>query len=625
MTAFDYSKLVSSIIDIKRWKKTSILILVDYFLLLLSFELSLSIRINEIYIPTEETRLLILFAPLIAIPIFYFFNLYRSFLRFSGFKNIKIIIACISIYMSIWFLIVLSTEMVVQPYDFLAINWLLNIFFIGGVRLIARRFLTPKSANRRNVLIYGAGDSGRRLQSAIGYDPDTNIVGFIDDDTQKHGMSIGGVMVSGNHLTSELIKKFSVDEILIAMPSQPRNKLHKIIQVLNKYPIVMRTLPDLADIVDGKVSVSDLRRIKIEDLLRREIRSPNKDLLKRDINGKNILVTGAGGSIGSELCRQIIQQEPKKLILFEINEFALYTIEKELSEHDSNVKITSVLGNVTNQPRLERVLKQNDIHTIYHSAAYKHVPMIQKNFEAGVRCNIFGTLSCIQASLKAGVESFVFISTDKAVRPTNVMGATKRFAEIILQAIAKDNLGKESVTRISMVRFGNVLGSSGSVIPLFQEQISKGGPLTVTDPKMIRYFMTIKEASQLVIQAGSLGQNGEIFLLDMGKQVKILELAEDMIKLSGMSVKDEQNPDGDIEIIFTGIRPGEKLYEELLIDRDSKDTEHKKIMIANDRCILWDEVQEHLLAIESSLLISDFRAIDKIFIETVSGYQNKDI
>ena len=386
--------------------------------------------------------------------------------------------------------------------------------------------------------------------------------------------------------------------------------------------MIIKSIPSLSDLTDGNVSISDLKKVNIEDLLQREVRKPITDLITKDIHEKVILVTGAGGSIGSEICRQIMKLKPKKLILFDISEHALYQIERQILDH-ATCELISIIGNVTNQPRLSSIISENKVDTVYHAAAYKHVPMVEKNFMAGVRCNIFGTLSCIQASVENNVKSFVFISTDKAVRPTNIMGATKRFAELILQAVAKEKIGQEkNLTRISMVRFGNVLGSSGSVVPLFREQIEKGGPVTVTDPNIIRYFMTITEAAQLVIQAGSMGKVGDIFVLDMGEQVHVLDLAKDMIRLSGMTIADENNPDGDIEIIFTGLRPGEKLYEELLIDDKSEKTLHEKIQLVKDKGLTWGNVSTYLDRLENAIRDENLDECKTIFSETVSGYDN---
>jgi len=511
-------------------------------------------------------------APLIAIPIYYFFGLYQSLIRYTNNRGLGVIIYAVTLYTLLWFLIVLAVDFVKKPYDFLAINWLITIFLTCLTRLIARSFLSIKSNDKRNVIIYGAGDAGIQLESVIRLDQEINIIAFVDYDKSLAGRYIENVRIYPISDIGNLIKKFNIGEILLAIPSLSRKKQSEILNSLKKYPVVIRKLPGLSDLARGNISVSDLKKIRIEDLLRRERRVPNQDLLKKDISDKTILITGAGGSIGSELSREIIKLSPKRLILFEINEFALYELERELKQNSRIKNILAVLGDINQKGQLSSLMSNYNVDTVYHAAAYKHVPMVEKNSISAIRTNIFGTMNTLQSSIRNGVENFVFISTDKAVRPTNIMGASKRFAELLLQAMLNDDREKnsESKIRVSMVRFGNVLGSSGSVVPLFKKQIEEGGPITVTDPEIIRYFMTINEAAQLVIQSGAMGKNGEIFLLDMGEPIKIVELAKDMIRLSGMTIRDKESPDGDIEIQFTGLRPGEKLFEELLVDHKAK-------------------------------------------------------
>jgi len=619
------SLLIKFLIEQKRWKKTLLLIIADYFLLVISFQLALSIRINEWFWPATQAEILLIIAtPIIAIPIFYVCGLYQSFIRYTSIHSLKIIMMGISFYTAIWFLVVLLPSLIVKPYDFLIINWLLTVFFIGGIRFIARPILFVSSSTSlvRSVLIYGAGYSGRRLGSAIQTDHTTKLIGYVDDDKQKQGLYIQGKKVFKRNDIQKLILKQNIDEILIAMPSLLKSDLSTIIDHLKQYSVTLRKVPDIVDLAQGKIVFSDLRRIKIEDLLHREIRSPDQILLSQDIQGKNILVTGAGGSIGSELCREIVKLSPKRLILFEISEFALYELERELSKNSPQVTILAILADINDRQRLKSIIQRYNIQTVFHTAAYKHVPMVEKNSLAAIRTNIFGTLQCINAAIDFGVSSFVFISTDKAVRPTNIMGASKRFAELLLQALAKEQRKmKKNETRISIVRFGNVLGSSGSVVPLFNQQIESGGPITVTDPKIIRYFMTITEAAQLVIQAGAMGKDGEIFLLDMGEPIKIVELAKDMVHLSGMSLRDKDNPDGDIEIIFTGLRPGEKLYEELLVDHKAKKTTHEKIMVADDKVIDLKKLEAPLKDLEEARKTENYALMDKVFSEVVEGFK----
>ncbi|MDC3240401.1 polysaccharide biosynthesis protein [Gammaproteobacteria bacterium] len=508
--------------------------------------------------------------------------------------------------------------------DFLFLNFILTINFSGGIRYLARWLLIKEDSNLSRVLIYGANDSGIQLRSAISHSPEFKVVGFIDDNNDFVGNFIEGLRIYSRSDLDRIIDNLNVSEIFIAKPDDSKSRIQEIINDLKGYSVVIRVMPNFIDIAKGELSVNDLKKVKISDLLKREQRKPIQKLLEKDITGKNVLITGAGGSIGSELSSQILEYKPNRLVLFDISEFSLYQAEQQLSMSTGNTSIITIIGNVNNQGRLEKIFEKYDINTVYHAAAYKHVPLVEKNIVAGVRCNIFGTLSCISASIRMNIDSFVFISTDKAVRPTNIMGATKRFAEQILQSIYQNDLfEKEIKTRISIVRFGNVLGSSGSVVPLFRKQIKNGGPLTVTDPNIIRYFMTPQEASQLVIQAGAMGKMGDIFLLDMGDPVKVHELAKDMIQLSGKSVKDIENPDGDIEIKFTGLRPGEKLYEELLIDSKSESTEHEKIFIAKDESRSWDQMKIFLEKLTSAIEGEDQREIKNIFLDAVDGYNPK--
>ena len=620
--SFYYTKFVIQIATLSRSTKTFLLISSDYLVLTLSFWLSLSVRMNQYFFTAnDEEKILILLAPILAVPVFFLFGLYNSMTRFSGYQSIRIIFIGVTIYTIFWFLLVLSTGIVNKPYDFLLINWLISIFLIGGTRILVRRILRVPDKSPKRAVIYGAGAAGVQLNSAIHYSPETKIIGFLDDNPKLHGLVIEGLKVYSPKDISKLIQKKSVTHVFLAISSLSRSERQIIIKSFSQYPLIIRLIPGLSDLAEGKLSISDLKEVRIEDLLAREIIEPNQELMKRDISEKHILVTGAGGSIGSELSRQILKLKPKLLILFDISEHSLYLLERKLLSKSVDCQINTVIGNVTNQSRLEKIIKTYKVDTIYHTAAYKHVPLVEKNTIAGVRCNIFGTLACCQAAINEKVTSFVFISTDKAVRPTNIMGATKRFAELILQGLAMFHSNNEdNNTRISIVRFGNVLGSSGSVVPLFREQIKKGGPVTVTDPNIIRYFMTIEEASQLVIQAGTMGINGEIFLLDMGEPIKVTDLAKNMISLSGMSLQDDSNPKGDIAITYTGLRPGEKLYEELLIDNKSENTAHKKIMKAQDKYLDWNTISKHLLDLENHIETEDYDAIKNVFLKCVDGY-----
>jgi FlaA1/EpsC-like NDP-sugar epimerase len=468
------------------------------------------------------------------------------------------------------------------------------------------------------VLVYGAGDAGIQLVSALAHSSEYNPVGFVDDLKELQGNQITGLDVYSIDAIEGIISKFKVDEILIAMPSTSRTKRLDIINALESYPVLVRMLPGVAELAEGKVSIGDLREVSIKDLLGRDTVEANKALLGKNITNKIVVVTGAGGSIGSELCRQIVFLKPKALILYEMSELALYTIEKELSNIGiHSLDIYPILGSVKNKTRLANVFKRFGVDTIYHAAAYKHVPMVEFNNTEGVDNNIFGTLNCAQVAIASGVETFVLISTDKAVRPTNTMGATKRSAELVLQALS----AKQSGTKFTMVRFGNVLGSSGSVIPLFKQQIKDGGPVTVTDANIIRYFMTIPEAVELVIQAGTMGTGGDVFVLDMGKPVRIVDLAKKMVRLSGLEIKDESHPNGDIEIKYTGLRPGEKLYEELLIGDNVSDTDNPLIMRAQEEMLAWDELEPILNDLQIAITDCDQKKLRELLIQVVPGFK----
>ena len=588
----------------------------DYFILIFCFWISLSLRINDIYIPdSQSTLLLIILAPLIAIPIFFFFGLYKSLIRYSNFMSLISITQAISIYTLIWFLLVLFSGIVVKPYNFLFINWICSIFFTGLIRYSARWFLLRKDLKSSNVIIFGAGSAGVQLKYSLNLEPNLNVIGFIDNNEKLHGQYIEGIRIYDPIDLEKIVEKENITEVLVAIPSLSRSNRNELLQSLKKYPITIKILPNISDLAHGKISFSDLKRIKIEDLLNRDIREPDKHLMSKSISNKNVLVTGAGGSIGSELCRQILKQNPKSIILYEINEYRLYEIDRELKSLNQDIEIVPVMGNILNQDRFSEIVKQNQIHTIYHAAAYKHVPLVESNIISSVETNILGTYRTLIAAIENSVESFVYISTDKAVRPTNIMGASKRFAELMLQSITSSMNDDAEKISISMVRFGNVLGSSGSVVPLFTEQIKSGGPITVTDPKIIRYFMTISEAAELVIQAGSMPSNSDIFILDMGEPVEVLKLAKDMIRLSGMSVRDSDHPDGDIEIVFTGLRPGEKLYEELLVDDKSLKTSHEKIFKAQEEPLSWENVSKFLHLIETGLSKNNENIILDVFDE----------
>jgi FlaA1/EpsC-like NDP-sugar epimerase len=626
--------MINKVINLSRIYKQLIMLLVDSVVLVSILLASFSIRLGYWYFPENDLIWVIFGAPVVASIIFVRFGLYRAVIRYIGFKALWTVLQAVSLYALVWGVIGFMVAVDGIPRSVILINWMLSLLAIGGVRIAARFLLSNNvkfsilnfefngngngNSNERRVLVYGAGDAGVQLIGALAHSDEYHPVGLIDDSKELQGQYISGLSVYSVDAIEKLIIKLKVNEILIAMPSASRAKRLAIIGILEPYPVHVRMLPGVAELAQGKVSVGDLREVSIKDLLGRDSVEANKDLLGKNITDKVVVVTGAGGSIGSELCRQIVFLEPKVLILFEMSELALYTIEKELSNIGIySLDIYPILGSVNNKARLDNVFKQFNVDTIYHAAAYKHVPMVEFNNTEGVNNNIFGTLNCAQAAIDANVETFVLISTDKAVRPTNTMGATKRSAELVLQALSANQTG----TKFSMVRFGNVLGSSGSVIPLFKQQIKAGGPITVTDKDIIRYFMTISEAVELVIQAGAMGTGGDVFVLDMGEPVRIHDLAVKMIHLSGLEVKDDVHPNGDIQIKYTGLRAGEKLYEELLIGDNVSETDNPLIMRAQEEMLAWDELKPVLDELNGAIESCDHEKLRKLLIKIVPDFK----
>ena len=636
--------MISKLSNLPRFSKQLIMMLTDSILLIFVLWASFSIRLDLWYLPKDDMIRLILAAPIIGIPIFAKFGLYKSVVRHIDLKSMWYLFLAVSFYSLIWgfFCFFMKNNYVdeggffieIFPRSVVIINWLLALTIISGSRAFARyifnehikfSYFTNKlesnlenlDTDKSRVLIYGAGSAGVQLASALNISSKLQAVGFIDDNKDLQGSSMSGLKVYPVDDIEELIIKHKVDEVLIAIPSASRSDRFTIIDKLERYPVMVRTLPGLTEIAQGKVKIDDLLQVSIKDLLGRKSVEPNEMLLGKNITNKTVLVTGAGGSIGSELCRQIIFLKPKILILFELNELALYSIDKELSKLNAGlIKIYPILGNVNNKIRLDSLFKRFEVDTVYHAAAYKHVPMVEFNNTEGIDNNIFGTLNCALSAIETGVKNFVLISTDKAVRPTNTMGATKRVAELILQAFSTT----QNTTTFCMVRFGNVLGSSGSVIPLFKKQIVEGGPVTVTDKNIIRYFMTVTEAVELTIQAGAMGTGGDVFVLDMGQPVKIKELAEKLIRLSGLKVKDENFPEGDIEIKYTGLRAGEKLYEELLIGDNVSKTENPLIMRAKEDKFEWVDLKSLLDKLSVSNKKSDHNSTREILKKIVSGF-----
>ena len=602
----------------------------DFLLFFLSLWTTLSISLNTLYTPSLQEGVSLFLSPVLGVLIFYLSGIYRSVVRYINLVGILVIVRTLGILVvldlclftffgNLHIFIRINQELPSVVWIF---NWLLTVILIVGSRMIANVFFIENTAESR-AIIYGAGSAGIQLAVALNHSSEMNPVCFIDKDPSLHGTYVGGLKVLSPENLKKMIKRNKVDEVLIAMPSVSRSSLQSLLREIEQYSIKVRILPGVAELAQGKVSVSELKEVDISDLLGRVEVNADQNLIKKNIKEKVVMVTGGGGSIGAEISRQVLQNDPRLLIIFDANEFSLYSIKQELLEKKSEVEIKSVLGNVRDQNRVRQVCEAFGVETIYHSAAYKHVPLVEENPFEAVSNNIFGTLNCVLAAIKCKVETFVLISTDKAVRPTNTMGATKRFAELILQSLSAENETQEN-TKITMVRFGNVLGSAGSAVPLFQKQISEGGPLTVTDPEIIRYFMSIPEAAELVIQAGAMGLGGEVFVLDMGEPVRILELAERLIRLSGMEPQSEENPDGDIEIIFTGLRPGEKLYEELLIGDNVGPTKHKQIFRAKEDFISWKELDNYLTLLEEAKSSSDHTQLRNIFKQTVSGYKPEE-
>lgn len=643
-------KLVRRFLNLSRFHKQLIMLLADVTMLFFALWASFSMRLGQLYIPNSSVYWLFLITPIIAIPLFIKLGLYRAIVRYIGFRALWTIIKAVTLYAVIWTIIVFSFGIEGTSVDFTLgiegiprtipiINWLAAILMIGGSRMIVRWWFAGKDIigpitknNKRNVLIYGAGTAGMQLATVLSYSKEYNTAAFMDDKVELHNNTINALRVYSIQELDKVIVNLAIDEILLAIPSASHSTRKRVIQLLEKYPVHVRTLPSMTEVADGKIKLEDIKEIDLEDLLGRDSVSPNKTLFDSCIKNKVVMVTGAGGSIGSELCRQILTRGPDKLILYEQSEFNLYRIEQEfisvINESNSKTILIPILGCVTNTSRVSEVLSNYSVHTIYHAAAYKHVPLVEHNVVEGVRINTLGTYTVAKSALQNDVNTFILISTDKAVRPTNVMGASKRFAELVLQALAT----KSSTTKFSMVRFGNVLGSSGSVVPLFREQIKQGGPVTVTHPDIIRYFMTIPEAAQLVIQAGALGVEGlggDVFVLDMGEPVKINELATKMIHLMGFTVKNENTPDGDIEIQYTGLRPGEKLYEELLIGNNVTGTVHPRIMRAEEDSYTFEDILTYLERLISSVKKLNSEEVRQLLIEVVKGYvpsgKNEDI
>jgi FlaA1/EpsC-like NDP-sugar epimerase len=564
----------------------------------------------------------------VALPIFVVNGFYRAIFRYSGLSALMTVMKAIAVYALLFASVFTAFGVDGVPRTVGLIQPMLLLLTVGASRMLARFWLGGLYRNQLKmvalprVLIYGAGNAGRQLAGAMANSHEMRVVGFLDDDDRLHGHVLNGLSIYSPADLPGLVNSLQVSTVLLAIPSVSRHRRNEMIAQMLRAHVQVRTLPAVSELAQGMVSTSDLRELDIDDLLGREPVSPNHILLGKNISDKVVLVTGAGGSIGSELCRQILAVAPTTLVLVEQSEFALYEIQQELQEKADTDRtlLVPVLASVRDAQRLRDIMADWKPDTVYHAAAYKHVPLVEHNPIEGIRNNTLGTLTAARIAAEVGVTDFVLISTDKAVRPTNIMGASKRLAEMALQALAATS----SKTRFSMVRFGNVLGSSGSVVPKFRRQIRDGGPITVTHPDMTRYFMTIPEAAQLVIQAGAMAKGGDVFVLDMGDPVKIFDLATRMIELSGLCVRSENNPDGDIEIEITGLRPGEKLFEELLIGNHPRPTSHPRIMKAHEEFLAWPLLQDKLQQLEALLDRRDVEGTKELLIELVAGYSPND-
>ncbi len=620
-------KMAAPLLGLPRVTKRVMALALDAGMCVLTVWFAYYLRLGEVISLYGKPLWAVAAAIILSLPIFIVSGLYRAIFRYSGWPALQAVTQAVGVYSVLYGAIFTAIGVDGVPRTVGIIQPILLLLFVGGTRALVHVWLGGhyenmlRRAKRPKVLIYGASQTGNELAIALANSPEMQVVGFLDDDRQLHRRSLNGLPVYDPADLELLVEQMNIAHVLLAVPNLPRKRRNEILAQLRGRQVSVRTLPSLSDLAQGRVTVSDLRELDIDDLLGREPISPDPVLLRRNIENKIVLVTGAGGSIGSELCRQIMAAKPKELLLVEHSEFALYAVHQNLEQHfeGSGVSLVPLLASVTDPRKIGQILQTWRPQTVYHAAAYKHVPLVEHNPAEGVRNNVFGTLCVAQAAAKNAVSDFVLISTDKAVRPTNIMGASKRLAEMVLQAIAE----KCSGTTFSMVRFGNVLGSSGSVVPKFRQQIREGGPVTLTHPEITRYFMTLPEAAQLVIQAGAMATGGDVFVLDMGEPVRIIDLACRMIELSGLSVKDRNNVDGDIEIEISGLRPGEKLYEELLIGDNPEPTPHPRIMKGHEHFLSWDELQPKLTALEKMLNDNDVEAIRHLIRELVSGYHSE--
>jgi len=642
------------------WVKRSVLLSADALFLVLALWTSFSLRLGEWYWPPEEleSRIIgvVMVAPVIAIPIFVRFGLYRAIIRYLGMRAAWSVIQAVALYAVLWGLFAMLSGVPGIPRSVVLINAMVALLLVGGGRAMMRWMLSQVHAEQQDsgrmvqtrTVIYGAGEAGRQLAIGLGHSRRYRLCGFVDDDKELHGRDLMGVPILSSEQLKPFIERRGVTDLLLAIPSITRQQRNRVLEGLRPLPLRIRTLPGLDALAKGEAQLSDLHELEVDDLLEREAAEPDEELLQQQVSGKTVLVTGAGGSIGSELCRQILKRRPKVLLLLDNSEYALYQIEQRLvnqlhalvnEEERQGIslvpRVVALTGAVQDEERMIAVLQAWKVDVIYHAAARKHVPLSESNVAETIVNNVLGTLSVAKSAILLGVPNMVLISTDKAVRPTNLMGASKRCAEMILQALVNEKkpsfeqvggevMQVERMTHLSMVRFGNVLGSSGSVVPKFRQQIRDGGPITLTDREIIRYFMTIPEASQLVMQAGAMSGEeedaAEVFVLDMGEPVKIYDLACRMVELSGLRVRENDSPEGDIEIKVVGLRPGEKLYEELLIGNNPLPTQHPRIMKAHEELITWSELEPKINSLHVAAQSGDVEMIRSLMQNIVKGY-----
>ena len=611
--------------------KRLIVLLVDASLCVIAVSLAFYLRVGEwvslSYHPEYKAMTPVWVSLGLAVPVFVAFGLYRAIFRYSGWPALVTVGKAVGLYGLVFMAIFTLVGVPGVPRTVGLIQPLLVLFLVGASRALARYWLGGlylsqlKLGTLPKVLIYGAGSAGRQLANALANSYEMRVAGYLDDDDRLHGHVLNGLAIYSPQDLSGLVLSLGISDVLLALPTANRKRRNEILALMQQAQVSVRTLPSVMELAQGKVSTEDVRELDIDDLLGRESVAPNHILLGRNVTRKVVLVTGAGGSIGSELCRQILKLKPQTLLLVDQSEYALYEIHQELLDKSQALgqgvtQLVPLLASVRDTERMREVITTWSPNTIYHAAAYKHVPLVEHNPAEALKNNVFGTRTVAQLAVEHGVDDMVLVSTDKAVRPTNIMGASKRLAELVLQALAAE----PSKTTFSMVRFGNVLGSSGSVVPKFRQQIKNGGPITLTHPEVTRFFMTIPEAAQLVIQAGAMAKGGDVFVLDMGESVKIMDLAQRMIELSGLTERTEANPDGDIAIEITGLRPGEKLFEELLIGNDPQPTLHPRIMKASEEKMAWSDLQDSLNAMQVALDVNDVGVLRRMLEQLVSGY-----